>query len=138
MNLEEMLKSNKVLSVSRSLLGAWFCVPESIPEEDALGQIWDMIQSSILEVPGGKKELLRDRLFGGFDCTEKHRRHVYFAQSCYTVINPELNKPLSDESRKNVWKILIEHNPRAFIGSKNFTQLAPSQIESNEGENAKQ
>jgi len=117
------LKKEDVLIVQAKLLGGWICVDERLPEDEALDKIMERMRNpkSIISPPTSDKELLRDRLFGGFECAEDtNRRHIYFAQAHYTFIHPESNVPMAIEDRAKVWEELKDNNK--WIGGINFVE----------------
>lgn len=111
-----------VLGAAWSLLGQWFCVRASTPEEPCLALI---VEALGVSVPVRDPALIRDRLYGGFACEDyPDRRHVYMNTGAYTYTRPELNKPLTEDERRATWKDLIEANGEPGNGP--FTNAGPA------------
>ena len=117
-------KDEPAIVINRSLLGGWFCIKDDLTEDELLMAIGNLVFEKkylLLAPPVRDKELMKTRLFGGFKCfDDETRRHVYFAVGYYLFSEPELNKPLDKETRQEIWKELLKHNPGLFIGGKNF------------------
>jgi len=124
--LSERLSESEIYCVSQGLLGAWLCVPVSMSEDAALAGIIEKLHGSICEPPTWNPELIRDRLYGGFGCSESDRRHVYFSEGQYTFLGE--NGPLDASERANQWQVLIEKNcdGAGHRGDGPFTSDAPS------------
>jgi len=122
-------KNESVIVINRSLLGGWFCIKDNLTEDELLVAIDKLIfdkKHLLLAPPIRDKELMKTRLFGGFKCfDDKTRRHVYFAVGYYIFSEPELNEPLNQETRQEIWGELIKHNPDLFISGKNFVSDFP-------------
>jgi hypothetical protein len=130
--MPEKVIDGKVYCCNQSLLGAWFCIDERVPEEENFKKIFEKIHSSnsILETPGGI-ELLKDRLYGGFRCAQdENRRHVYFNLSQYSFTQPDANVHLTLEERTSWFNRMMEeplNDPKGtkdgrFIGGKQFME----------------
>lgn len=101
------ISDSAIARVRWGLLGEWWCARADATEEECLAE---MLRAD-LTAPVSDKELIRDRLFGGFECAEdKKRRHVYFATGHYTYLKPGANRPLSEEARREQWATLIKEN----------------------------
>ena len=122
-------KDEPAIVINRSILGGWFCIKDDLTEDELLMAIGNLVfekKHLILSPPIEDKELMRTRLFGGFKCADdKTRRHVYLAVGYYIFSEPELNEPLNQETRQEIWEELIKHNPDSFIGGKNFVSDSP-------------
>jgi hypothetical protein len=116
----------KVLLINQTIFGGWFCIDKDLPEDEALTQIVDILQNgnTILEMPVQDKELVRDRLFGGFRCAEdNNRRHIYFALGNYTFCHPEMNRAHTQQDRDEDWTDLWNHSkPEDFIAGGPFCE----------------
>ena len=89
-----------------ALLGQWWCARADADEDACLALI-----AEHAPIPAVRRDLVRDRCFGGFECKQDpKRRHVYLASGHYTYLHPEANGPLDEATRANVWRELIEAN----------------------------
>ena len=114
------LNNDEVYVLRQSLLGGWFCIYDKSSEDEVLDKIIEILPKTLIQPPVIDKELIRDRLFGGFICNDdKNRRHVYFALGYYTFLNPEKNVPLLDIEREEIWRDL-KSGGNIFLGGNNF------------------
>lgn len=110
-----------MMRVKWGLLGEWWCARADASEEECLAAFMQQSMAPVCD-----RELIRDRLFGGFPCGEdpSGRRHVYFAAGAYTYINPTANECMSEEQRREWWARLIEENGEPGNGP--FTNAGPT------------
>lgn len=124
--METQLAKNEVILAAQSLLAGVFCVDKDIAEDEALDKIVAILRNgrTLLEMPVRDKELVRDRLFGGFRCGgDENRRHIYFALGHYTFLNRENNRPMGEAERAEVWHELRHENPDTFLGDGPFCEI---------------
>lgn len=97
------------MCVHWALLNEWWCFEPDVSEEEALKLVMEK-----RKLPVTDPALVRDRLFGYWPCSDERmvpgRRHVLFASGHYTFTNPHLNKPLSEDSRRELWADLVKEN----------------------------
>lgn len=109
------IKAEKELVViaKQSIGSVWLCIDADLDENEALGLIVAALngRDCIVSPPISDPALVRDRLYGGWRCSEDpNRRHVYFCGLCYRWGVPEENRPATAEDRRRVWRRLFEAN----------------------------
>ena len=120
------MKDDEVLLINQTLFGAWLCVPSTRTEEELMPEIMRVLTgtNSVVDPPVTDPNLVKDRLYGGFQCElSDSRRHVFFALLQYTFTG--VNVPLTKEERIQIWHELfeanVEDNNQPTIGDGPFT-----------------
>lgn len=123
-----MAETASIQRVKWALLNEWWCAPLSATEDDIVSEIMEHFQA-----PGATRELVKDRLFGGFKCEHEGNRHVCFSTGHYTYTG-EGQSPMEPSVRAELWQKLIAENDASgnggFIGGGPFTGDAPGKEES--------
>lgn len=102
-----------------ALLAEWWC----IPNDAAPARLIELILAHS-PTPVNEPALVRDRLYGGFPCPDRHKRHVCYVTAQYTYLAQ--NVPLTPEQRQEGWHTLLTYNADApFLGDGPFTDDAP-------------
>lgn len=104
----EQIEQRAIVRGGWGFLGEWWCVPRDITE-DEIQVLCDKAHHGLgCHVP---RELIRDRLFGFYECLDSNARaHVYFSSGSYTFLEPQNNISLSRRDRLQLWEELVKAN----------------------------
>jgi len=120
------MESNDVRSLVQrvgpgSILGLWLCVPNSDAVEIRV-EVIRLVRT--IGIPEGLTiDMICDRLYGGFACEDKSKRHVYFNAGQFSYLRP--NYRLFPAVRAACFAELIAANKDNYIGDGPFSDGAP-------------
>lgn len=103
------------------LLGCWLCIPLDADKKEVVKCAKDRAALSFDE------DLIKDRLYGGFKCSDPNKRHVFISAGQFTYLGK--NRKLEPQDRFEQWYKLLKENPDHFIGGGLFSEDAPNNKE---------
>lgn len=100
------MKDRLPMRVNWSLLFEWWCVPEDMTPEEEISFL-DMLSPAVLVKD---RDIIKSRLYGGFQCEDAHRVHVGFDTGAFCYMNPECNTVYHPVERSAKWEELLAAN----------------------------
>ena len=104
------LLGREIIMARWALLGQWWCIRVDATAEEQAELIRRIKEN--MQFERCPDEWVADRLYGGFRCDHKDRRHVYFAAGEYSHIEAGNNHFWANdaEHRQDTWVTLLEHD----------------------------